>query len=219
MKTETYVNKDDWGDGPWQDEPDKIQWVDPDTLLDCLIVRGPAGALCGYVGVDETHPLFKVGYNKCSMPARGQSRYRRSGRIRGKDKMRRRPCDKYNCSHRPESLLTVHGGLTYSNMCSGKICHVPEEGRPDKVFWFGFDCAHYMDEAPELRAALRRATAPPAEAALLELMNDFEKLTAASVSSEAFDFFEGATYRTAEYVIGHCQLLAQQLHHLQERAR
>ena len=42
-------------------EPDKAQWIAHG--LDCLIVRGPSGALCGYVGVPPTHPAFEKDYN------------------------------------------------------------------------------------------------------------------------------------------------------------
>ena len=44
--------------------------------------------------------------------------------------------------------IRVHGGLTYSDMCAGHICHVPREGRPDHVWWLGFDCAHLGDFSP-----------------------------------------------------------------------
>jgi len=50
------------GPGPWQDEPDKVQWIDRETGLNCLIKRNPIGALCGYVGVEATHPLHGVNY-------------------------------------------------------------------------------------------------------------------------------------------------------------
>lgn len=50
------VDKMSWGPGPWQDEPDKLQWTDEETGIACLVVRGPAGALCGYVGVPDGHP-------------------------------------------------------------------------------------------------------------------------------------------------------------------
>lgn len=56
------VDKSTWGDGPWRDEPDKMQWRDEETGLPCLIVRGPSGALCGYVGVDTAHPLHGKGW-------------------------------------------------------------------------------------------------------------------------------------------------------------
>lgn len=62
MKTWITVNKSKWGGGPWSDEPDKAQWIDEETGLDCLTVRGPAGALCGYVGVPESHPYFGDDY-------------------------------------------------------------------------------------------------------------------------------------------------------------
>jgi hypothetical protein len=55
-------DKSEWGPGPWQDEPDKAQWTDKATGLPCLIVRNSLGALCGYVGVAEGHPLFGKSY-------------------------------------------------------------------------------------------------------------------------------------------------------------
>ncbi len=54
--------------GPWRDEPDKIQWQDEATGLACLIVRGPLGALCGYVGVADDHRLHGVDYGECARP-------------------------------------------------------------------------------------------------------------------------------------------------------
>lgn len=53
-----FPERDQWGDGPWQDEPDKLVWVDDATGLDCMIVRNTLGALCGYVGVPEGHPWY-----------------------------------------------------------------------------------------------------------------------------------------------------------------
>jgi hypothetical protein len=55
--------KNTWGPGPWQDEPDKVVWIDPSTDLDCMIVRGPSGALCGYVAVTGEHPWYGKDYN------------------------------------------------------------------------------------------------------------------------------------------------------------
>lgn len=55
--------KSTWGPGPWQDEPDHIEWVDPATDLDCMINRGPSGALCGYVGVPPSHPAHGLNYD------------------------------------------------------------------------------------------------------------------------------------------------------------
>ena len=44
--------------------------------------------------------------------------------------------------------VSVHGGLTYANACNGAICHVPEPGEPDDVWWLGFDCCHLGDMHP-----------------------------------------------------------------------
>ncbi|MEJ7745270.1 MAG: hypothetical protein WKF61_00645 [Luteimonas sp.] len=54
-----------------------------------------------------------------------------------------------------EADIDVHGGLTFADKCrpheSGEqrgICHIPSEGEPDHVWWFGFDCAHAWDFTP-----------------------------------------------------------------------
>lgn len=65
MKTiiETLVDKSKWQEGPWQNEPDKKQWLDEATGYPCLIVRQiELGHLCGYVGVPPGHPWFEKEY-------------------------------------------------------------------------------------------------------------------------------------------------------------
>jgi len=42
-----WLDKSTWGPGPWQEEPDKVQWQDPQTGSVCLAVRGPMGGWCG----------------------------------------------------------------------------------------------------------------------------------------------------------------------------
>lgn len=42
----------------------------------------------------------------------------------------------------------AHDGLTYSDSCHGRICHVPEAGEPPDVWWLGFDCGRAGDKAP-----------------------------------------------------------------------
>lgn len=129
----TYVQR--WGedvvpeDGPWVREPDKVQWIDPTTGLDCLILRNRMGALCGYVGVAFGHPFFGRDYGECSLAQK---------------------CDEEYCDHSIDSRLSVHGGITFTDFCAKSeepenICHVPAPGRPDEVWWFGFDTAHAWD--------------------------------------------------------------------------
>lgn len=123
----TTFDKSTWGEGPWQNEPDKVQFVDRATGYPCLVVRsGGSGALCGYVGVPEGHKFHGKHYDT-------------------------------------EDLrdVNVHGGLTFSDKCSPNgteersICHVPEPGESDNVWWFGFDTAHCWDISPAMDATLR----------------------------------------------------------------
>jgi hypothetical protein len=128
MKTWHYVDKKDWKQGPWQQEPDKAHWVYKG--LDCLIVRGPSGALCGYVGVPKSHPFYGKGYDEV------QNSYDSEGNER-----------------QPLANIDVHGGLTFSDPCREAedgygICHPKEGAANEDVHWFGFDCAHSVDLCP-----------------------------------------------------------------------
>ena len=46
------------GDGPWNNEADKVAWVDDATGLGCIMLRQKDGTISGYVGVSPEHPLF-----------------------------------------------------------------------------------------------------------------------------------------------------------------
>jgi len=123
-----FTDKTGWPQGRWLEEPDKIQWRDDGAGLPCLIVRGPSGALCGYVGVPESHPYFGKDYGQCLDLK----------------------CDHEDwCHQRIDSEIGAHGGITFSGACSESehgICHVIEGD--DKTWWFGFDCAHSGDLCP-----------------------------------------------------------------------
>lgn len=143
METWHTEDKTGWLDGPWQNEPDKAVWVDPATNLDCMIKRGPSGALCGYVGVDPTHPLFEVEYNQTKTD----------------------DPDDYDYLIDAD----VHGGLTYSRLCqefdekpeTRLICHTAKPGRSSRIWWFGFDCAHCNDYRPRSEAITAKACGTP----------------------------------------------------------
>jgi hypothetical protein len=119
---ERNVDKSAWGDGPWQNEPDKKQWVDEETGLPCLIVRNGHGALCGYVGVPNGHPWYGVSYD--DVRVEGDEWPEVHGGLTFSDK----------CQE------------------GGKICHKVEPGEPDDVWWLGFDCAHSGDMWPAGRS-------------------------------------------------------------------
>lgn len=46
-----------WKPGLWLTEPDLLEWRSPLVPYPLLVIRGGAGALCGYVGVPRSHPL------------------------------------------------------------------------------------------------------------------------------------------------------------------
>lgn len=71
-KEYTTIDRATMLDGPWKDEPDKIQWQDEATGLPCLIVRHDTGHhLCGYVGVAEGHPCYEKEYDQVDAYAHG----------------------------------------------------------------------------------------------------------------------------------------------------
>lgn len=153
METIAYrtFDKSGWGNGPWQDEPDKKQWMDEATGYPCLIVRNRGGALCGYVGVPYGHPCFQADYNQVD--------------------------------------VDVHGGLTFADYCdpnadeSRHICHKTDGD--DRVWWLGFDCAHYGDISPAYEALHRELG--------LRLRDGYE------------------TYKSFQYVTAQVRKLAEQL--------
>ena len=104
----------------YEDEPDKVQYVDEETGYPCLIVRAPNGALCGYVGLSSEHPYYKCDYDS----------------ILGE-------------SLRVHGGLTYSEFCNEEDALKG-ICHIPREGEEDTVWWLGFDCAHPDDYCPSL---------------------------------------------------------------------
>jgi hypothetical protein len=128
MNEQTWINdkvdRSEWGPGPWDGEPDKVQWKDDATGMDCLAVRNDhSGNWCGYVGVPPGHALHGADYDAV--------------RFEGED-----------------GYPDVHGGLTFADECVKAdapcrgICHIPEPEEPEHLWWFGFDCHHYRDLAP-----------------------------------------------------------------------
>lgn len=118
------IDRSEWGPGPWVGEPDKVQWKDDATGLDCLANRHPrSGNWCGYVGVPPGHALHGKRYDDVHFD--GEDGY-------------------------PD----VHGGLTFADECEKAdapcrgICHIPQPGEPEHLWWFGFDCHHSGDVAP-----------------------------------------------------------------------
>jgi hypothetical protein len=85
--------------------------------------------------------------------------------------------------------VDVHGGLTYSDKCSPPICHVPEPGEPENLWWLGFDCGHLLDLSPGIIA-------------------DLPKI---GLAHHIPHHLAEETYRTVEYVRAETERLAEQL--------
>lgn len=158
------VKKGPWGNGPWDGEPDKVQWEDTATGLPCLAVRGPHhGAWCGYVGVAEGHPWFAIGATD-PIP------------------------EQYGTV---ASRIATHGKISYAARCAEgpedrSISHIPGDGDPVEVWWFGFGCTQEQDLSPiENAQALEHGA--------------------------SLDSLTRQTYRTLDYVKERCAELAQQL--------
>ncbi len=49
-----YSDRSDWSRGPWDNEPDRVEWRSEGGP--CLVLRGPVGAWSGYIGVNPGHP-------------------------------------------------------------------------------------------------------------------------------------------------------------------
>ena len=116
----TFKHKSFWGHGPWVAELDKTVWEDEATGLDCMVRRcKDGGYLCGYVAVEPGHPLF--GFHHDAIPS--------------------------------ALGIGAHRGIVESGLCdageeSTVMCHIPGDGRPEDVWWFGFKCDEPGDYLP-----------------------------------------------------------------------
>lgn len=59
MKAHSFIDKSTWGNGPWQSEPDGVEWHDQVTDYLCMPRRSTiGGAWGGYVGVPMGHLAY-----------------------------------------------------------------------------------------------------------------------------------------------------------------
>jgi hypothetical protein len=145
MRTWTFPECRPPGDGPWQDEPDKAQWVDDATGLDCLIVRVPFhGALCGYVGVPPQHPWHGRDWSEVC------------GLVDVHDGI-------------TYSAPCVEGAED-----GPAVCHIPGPGRPHDVWWLGFAAAGAFDHQPAFEHRIN-ASNPGREKAMAATWADAEE--------------------------------------------
>lgn len=171
------IDKVTWGRGPWDDEPDKKQWLDEATGLPCLAVRASAlGHWCGYVGVPVGHPAYGKGYADLDVTVHGgltfADRCVRHDREHWERWRNRHAGDAHEAANYPRgdavlrladadlqrALADYDAFIALSE--ARHVCHVPERGETDEVWWLGFECARLRELSP----GSCRLWAPPAGA-------------------------------------------------------
>lgn len=166
------LSRANWAPGPWDNELDRYRWTDPATGLECLILRHPSmGHLCGYVGLTSAHPAYGRGYGEClkgdacpgyrtaefmAADARSHAEAatddseRRSWELLEQNYLRpgyQPGHDWEMCEARLESILEVHGGITFAGQW-----HDPDDPDAGDLWWIGFDTGHCFDLVPSFTA-------------------------------------------------------------------
>ena len=125
-----------WEDGPWNKEPDRVQWEH--VGLPCLLIRNDLGAWCGYVGVYIESLLF--GVTDIEIPSAHWDVNSFESSI-------------YNDRLWLESPPPVDAPIDLDNIEEAIENHVRVSLR---VWFFGFDCCHAGDLAPGMYAMYRQ---------------------------------------------------------------
>ncbi len=74
MNTHAPIDKSTWGDGPWQAEPDRVEWEH--AGLPCLALRNENfGVWCGYAAVAPGHPLHGKDHGDVEVSVHGGLTY------------------------------------------------------------------------------------------------------------------------------------------------
>lgn len=69
-----HTDKSMWGPGPWQDEPNRVDFEAHG--FPCLLHRSPtSGGWCGYVAVPPGHCAYKKGYDDVDVDVHGGLTY------------------------------------------------------------------------------------------------------------------------------------------------
>jgi len=150
--------------------------------LRCVVLALEMGHRCGYVGISESHPLYKIVYSTPTPPSlKDKMEKVKEGPIgkRGIIDVIGASADLNNL--KVGLLFDVHGGITYSD--GSDTYPVPDS----HLWWFGFDCAHYGDAKDE--------------SIMSEKYLEIER---------KYGFREGII-RSLSYCISECESLAEQL--------
>ncbi len=135
------------GDGPWNNEAEKVAWVDEATGLGCIMLRQKNGTISGYVGVGPEHPLF--GFEADAVPV-GVSTTVHGGVTYGK------ACEVNRFERRAHGKLrqeryTVCHTTWVRTVQDYRTVQTTEDEFHEDLWWLGFDTDHPGDLVPNGR--------------------------------------------------------------------
>lgn len=149
MALQVYHNPDrrPADDGPWNDEADKVAWVDEGTGLGCIMLRQRNGTMSGYVGVGSDHPLF--GFEPDAVPDE-VSRSVHGGITYGK------PCEVNRFERRAhgrprQERYTVCHTTWVRTVQDYRTVQTTQDEFHEDLWWLGFDTDHPGDLVPNAR--------------------------------------------------------------------
>ena len=132
-------NRNEWGSGPWDNEPDKIKWQDDETGYQCFMLRNQFGAWCGYVSIPEEHPFYGMESNRKVQIDKEKLMTRKVGNSPPLISIMLQDKEEFEKGIVTLDLsVEVHGGITFTGE------HFDEPG----AWWIGFDCSHCDDRCP-----------------------------------------------------------------------
>lgn len=188
---------------PWETESDQLDFVADG--LSCAMRRGGYDAWCGYVGIGEDHPLFGLPTNHPLKLPRAWFEGRNARQGYGPmDLMMHAMSGAESIEDAcPVSLaFEVHGGLNYADD------HVPGR-KPDRLWWFGFDCGHAGDYLPTKGETIGKLMEEMVDSMPPEVRGTMRKIVREHAARPR-------DYRDQQYVVSECQSLAAQLNAIVE---
>jgi len=137
----------------WETEPDREDFVHAE--LPCLILRGPMKALCGYVGVPPSHPVYQKEYNDIDVAVHGGLTFSHLGGFRKiyQKSTASPPWNPPDCPvGSPEMIDWLNQSATYlhERCIVERLEPDPKDKWPEGFWWVGFDCAHDRDFVPSI---------------------------------------------------------------------
>jgi hypothetical protein len=132
-------------DGPWNNEADKVAWVDAETGLGCIMLRQEDGTISGYCGIGPDHPLF--GFKADAVPI-GISTIVHGRVTYGKACEVNRFANVPSGEPRKERYAVCH--TTRTRLVQDyRTVQTTQDEFHDDLWWLGFDTSHPGDLIPK----------------------------------------------------------------------